>query len=80
MPTWEYKLQEFTGSVDALREFLCRESAEDWQLGALFPSAWTGETDDLAEMLAAPVQHLYLMFKRQLPLMRSPTSSLKALL
>ena len=69
MHNWEYKIREFTGSGDEFREFLRHESTQEWQLGAL------GDADELVELIAAPVNQVFLMFQRRIPRIMSATSS-----
>ena len=68
-------MREFTGSGDELREFLRHESSQEWQLGALFPLQWNGDANELVELIAAPVNQVFLMFQRRIPRVRSVTSS-----
>ena len=75
MHNWEYKIREFTGSGDEFREFLRHESTQEWQLGALFPLPWSGDADELGELIAAPVNQVFLMFQRRIPRIMSATSS-----
>lgn len=75
MPTWEYKMQEFTGTGDEFQELLLLESSQEWQLGAFFPAPWSGDANELAELLVAPGSQVFLMFKRRIPRIRSAASS-----
>lgn len=75
MHNWEYKMREFTGSGDEFREFLSHESSQEWQLGALFPLQWSGDANELVEMITAPVNQVFLMFKRRIPTVRAATAS-----
>lgn len=80
MYNWEYKMRAFTGTGEEFREFLANESSQEWQLGAFFPDQWSGDANELAELLAAPVNQVFLMFKRRLPSVRSAASSSRLLL
>lgn len=75
MHNWEYKMRAFTGTGDEFREFLANESSQEWQLGAFFPAHWSGDANELAELLVAPMNQVFLMFKRRLPRVRSATPS-----
>lgn len=75
MPTWEYKMREFTGTGDEFCELLSRERSQEWQLGAFFPAPWSGDANELAELLVAPVNQVFLMFKRRIPSIRSAAPS-----
>ena len=68
MGSWEYKILEFTGNLSTLQGFLTQESAEGWELGALLP------VQALSVVAPAP-QGAYVVFKRQIPVMQSATSS-----
>ena len=72
MPTWEYKMQEFTGTGDEFQELLLLENSQEWQLGAFFPTPWSGDAN---ELLVTPMNQVFLMFKRQISRIRSAVPS-----
>lgn len=73
--TWEYKLQEFTGSMDAFRALVTDAKTQAWEIGALLPSQSKAQAH-----LANPASDgsaastICIIFKRQLPTIAPATS------
>jgi len=77
MGNWEYKILEFTGNLNTLQGFLAQGSNEEWELGALLPvQALSNPEQSVSKALSSVPQGIYVIFKRQIPVMQAATATL----